>query len=101
MSINVTEKAGKQRRLSIGHKAAQVIERYLRKRQAQSEFVWLTTGNRGPFATNGLRMALEHRFQEAEVTFLGAHAFRRGCPLPFLAAGGQEGATEVRPARQG
>jgi site-specific recombinase XerD len=91
MSIKVTGKAGKQRRVSVGHKAAQAIEQYLRKRQAQSDWLWLTTGNRGPFTTNGLRMMLERHFQVAGVPFRGAHAFRRGFAMQYLAAGGQEG----------
>ncbi len=34
---------------------------------------------------------LERRFREAGVTFRGAHAFRRGFAMQYLAAGGQEG----------
>ena len=90
LSIVVTGKAGKQRRVSIGHKTATAIERYLRRRQLKSDPLWLTTG-KGPFTTNGLRMMLERRFQEAEVTFRGAHAFRRGFAMQYLASGGQEG----------
>ena len=46
-TIIVTGKASKQRRVSIGHKTAQAIERYLRKRPIKSEWLWLGwTSNR-------------------------------------------------------
>ena len=89
-TIMVTGKAGKQRRVSVGHVAAQAIERYLRNRGAKSDWLWLSSGNK-PLAINGLRMMLERRFQGAEVRFRGAHAFRRGFAMDYLAAGGQEG----------
>ena len=90
LSIKVTGKAGKERLVGIGHKTAQAIERYLRRRQPESQWLWATTGNRGPFTINGLRMMLERHFKEAEVEFRGAHAFRRGFTMSYLAAGGQE-----------
>ncbi len=89
-TILVTGKGGKQRRVSIGHVAAQAIERYLRKRAVKSDWLWLASGNR-PLANNGLRMMLDRRFQRAGVEFRGAHAFRRGFAMDYLAAGGQEG----------
>jgi site-specific recombinase XerD len=89
-TILVTGKASKQRRVSIGHKAAQAIERYLRKRPAKSEWLWLGSANK-PLALNGLRMMLERRFKDAGVKFRGAHAFRRGFAMEYLASGGQEG----------
>ena len=90
LSILVTGKAGKQRRVGISSKSAQAIERYLRRRKSDSPFLWLTTGNRGPFTTNGLRMMLQRHFKDAGVKFRGAHAFRRGFAMEYLAAGGQE-----------
>ena len=90
LSITVTGKADKQRRVSFGHKTATAIERYLRRRSVKSDYLWLTTGQ-GPFTVNGLRMMLERRFKEAGVQFRGAHAFRRGFAMQYLAAGGQEG----------
>ena len=91
LSIKVVGKAGKERWVGIGHKAATSIERYLRRRKAKSEWLWLTTGERGPFSINGLRMMLERRFRDAEVPFKGVHAFRRAFAMSFLEAGGQEG----------
>ena len=38
LSIKVTGKAGKERYVGIGHKTAQAIERYLRRRQHESPF---------------------------------------------------------------
>ncbi|MDA1272276.1 MAG: tyrosine-type recombinase/integrase [Chloroflexi bacterium] len=89
-TIIVTGKANKQRRVSIGGKAAQAIERYLRKRPVKSEWLWVGSANRS-LALNGLRMVLVRRFNNAGVKFRGAHAFRRGFAMEYLAAGGQEG----------
>ena len=36
-------------------------------------------------------MMLERRFRDAELRFRGAHAFRRGFAMDYLAQGGQEG----------
>ena len=54
-TIFVTGKADKQRRVSIGNRAAQGIERYLRKRGVKSEWLWLASGSM-PLTINGLRM---------------------------------------------
>lgn len=89
-TIIVTGKASKQRRVSIGDKSAQAIERYLRKRPVKSEWLWTGSGNRN-LALSGLRMMLQRRFTEAGVQFCGAHGFRRGFAMEYLAAGGQEG----------
>lgn len=89
-TILVTGKASKQRRVSIGHKSAQAIERYLRKRLVKSEWLWLGSANK-PLIINGLRMMLQRRFRDAGLKFRGAHAFRRGFAMEYLAAGGQEG----------
>ncbi|MCI0785111.1 MAG: tyrosine-type recombinase/integrase, partial [Chloroflexi bacterium] len=67
-TIVVTGKASKQRRVSIGHKTAQAIERYLRKRHVKSDWLWLGSANK-PLALNGLRMMLERRFRDAGVRF--------------------------------
>ena len=90
LSILVTAKAEKQRRVSFGHKTATAIERYLRKRPVKSDYLWLTAGRR-PFTNNGLRMMLQRRFAEAAVQFRGAHAFRRGFAMQYLEAAGRKG----------
>ncbi len=89
-TIMVTGKAGKQRRISIGARTAEAIDRYLRKRGVKSDILWLASGLK-PFTTNGLRMMLKRRFQAAGVPFRGAHAFRRGFAMSYLSGGGQEG----------
>ena len=89
-TLLVTGKASKQRRVSIGSKSAMAIERYLRKRGTKSDWLWLGSGSK-PLNTNGLRMMLQRRFKDAGVKFRGAHAFRRGFAMEYLAAGGQEG----------
>ncbi len=89
-TLLVTGKASKQRQVSIGSKSAMAIERYLRKRGTKSDWLWLGSGSM-PLNTNGLRMMLQRRFKDAGVKFRGAHAFRRGFAMEYLAAGGQEG----------
>lgn len=89
-TILVAGKADKQRRVSIGHKTAQAIERYLRKRVFKSDWLWLGSAN-SPLRLNGLRLLLVRRFRDAGVKFRGAHAFRRGFAMEYLASGGQEG----------
>ena len=86
-SILVTGKAGKQRRVSVGHMAAASIERYLRKRHTLSPYLWLASGNK-PFSNNGLAMMLRRRFHDADVPFRGAHAFRRAFAMSYLESGG-------------
>lgn len=90
LSIKVTGNAGKERYVGIGHTTAQAIERYIRRRHGDSPYLWLVTGNRGPFTINGFRMMLERHFKDAGVEFWGAHAFRRGFAMFYLATGGQE-----------
>ena len=89
-TIRMTAKAGKQRRVSFGHKTGQAVQRYLRKRSIRSDGLWLGSSNQ-LLTTNGLRMMLERRFNEAGVKFRGAHAFRRGFAMEYLASNGQEG----------
>ena len=89
-TILVTGKAGKQRRVGIGRNTAQAIERYLRKRAVKSNWLWLGSADK-PLVLNGLRMMLERRFKDVGVKFRGAHAFRRGFAMAYLATGGQEG----------
>jgi site-specific recombinase XerD len=86
-SILVTGKAGKQRRVSIGHVSAAAIERYLRKRRVDNVYLWLASGNK-PFSNNGLAMMLRRRFEDGGVTFRGAHAFRRAFAMSYLESGG-------------
>ena len=89
-TIKVTGKASKQRRVGIGMKTRMAIERYHRKRGPTSEWMWVGSVSK-PLALNGLRMMLERRFRDAGVKFRGAHAFRRGFAMEYLASGGQEG----------
>jgi integrase len=83
-------KGGKERFVSIGHKTAAAIERYLRRRREKSPVLWLAYGSR-VLNTNGLRMLLKRRFRQAGVAFRGSHGFRRAFAMAYLAGGGQEG----------
>jgi integrase len=49
-----------------------------------------TTKNAALIAAKGKCMMLERHFKDAGVEFRGAHAFRRGFAMSYLAAGGQE-----------
>ena len=89
-TILVTGKADKQRRISFGQQAFHAIDRYLTIRREESNWLWLGSANK-PFVVNGLRMMLRRRFGTAGMKFQGAHAFRRGFAMEYLAAGGQEG----------
>jgi site-specific recombinase XerD len=90
LTIQVKGKAGKERRVSIGQSTAQALERYMRKRRAESPWLWVGSGNTN-LTPNGLRMMLERRFAAAGIKFRGAHAFRRAFAMAFLENGGQEG----------
>ena len=89
-TITVTGKADKQRKVSIGRKTAQAIERYLRRRRVDSEWLWIGN-NESPLGLSGLRMMLNRRFNKVGITFKGAHGFRRGFAMEYLASGGQQG----------
>ena len=56
----------------------------------ESDWLWLGSNN-SLITLNGLRMMLRRRFESADVTFRGVHAFRRGFAMSYLADGGQEG----------
>ena len=85
--IAVRGKGGKERLVGIGSMSAVTIDRYLRRRRADSP--WLYSTKEGSALKNsGLRALLMRRFAEAGVEFRGAHAFRRGFGISFLQAGG-------------
>ena len=83
-----TGKASKQRRVFIGHKTTPAIERYLRKRAFESDWLWLGSANKS-LTINRLMMMLQRRFNNARVKFRGTHAFRCGFAMDYLASGGQ------------
>lgn len=89
-TILVTGKAGKQRRVGFGNQTSVAIERYLRRRGANTDTLWLASGG-APLSLNGLRMMLQRRFTEAGLDYKGAHAFRRGFAIAFLEDGGDPG----------
>jgi site-specific recombinase XerD len=89
-TILVTCKADKQRRVSFGNQSVQAIDRYLKISKNESDWLWIGSANK-PIVISGRRMMLRRRFGAAGVKFQGAHAFRRGFAMEYLAAGGQEG----------
>ena len=91
----IAGKASKHIRGSIGHKTAQAIERYLRKRGVKSDWLWLGSANK-LLIINGPGMRLQRRFRDAGIKLQGAHAFRRGFAMKYLASGGQESKSACR-----
>jgi integrase/recombinase XerC/integrase/recombinase XerD len=80
-------KGGKDRVVGMGAATAQGIERYLRRRQSPSPWLFEARGG-GPLTYNAVRQLLQRIFDNAGVAFRGAHAFRRGFAISFLDAGG-------------
>ena len=80
-------KAGKQRIVGFGAVTAQAIERYLRRRDDQSPWLFAARGGR-TLSFNALRLLIERLFVAAGVEFKGVHGFRRGFAISFLDLGG-------------
>jgi site-specific recombinase XerD len=88
----VTGKGGKGRMVAYSADVANALNRYMRRRGG-----WDTPGPTAPLfatksggrlTTNGVRMLMQRRFQSADVTFRGTHAFRRSAGIGFLESGG-------------
>ena len=79
-------KGGRWREVSISHTTAEAIDRMLRRRQDESEWLFVTRDGRG-LTTNGLRMMLDRAWRDVGLEFRGVHAFRRGWAITMLDAG--------------
>ena len=80
-------KGGKWRDVAISAATAQAIDRYVRRREDLSP--WLFVGQSGgALSTNALRMFLERLWTDVGMDFRGVHAFRRGFAIQFLENGG-------------
>ena len=87
MAPKVTGKGNKERIVGIGYKCARSIERYLRRRNDDSP--WLFVGKGGRQLThNALRLMVGRRARQSGTASKGLHAFRRGFAIAYLESGG-------------
>jgi integrase len=86
---------GEGRLISLAPASARALAVYLRARrhhkQADSDWVWLGTRNRGRLQNTGLRRMLERRAEEAGYTGVTPHQFRHTFSDDWLKSGGSEG----------
>lgn len=85
-------KGGGETAVPVGRKAVAAIDRYLRGRplhpHADAEWLWL--GPKGRFTSWGIRQMLGRRGEQAQVTDVHPHRFRRTFAHDWLEQGGQE-----------
>jgi site-specific recombinase XerD len=88
----VSGKGGKGRMVGYSAEVANAVNRYMRKRggwdSAGPTAPLFASRSGGRLTTNGVRMLMNRRFQSADVTFRGTHAFRRTFGIGFLESGG-------------
>jgi len=81
-------KGGNERVVSFGTTTARSLISYLRKRGAQSPWVFATlTGER--LTKNALKLAVGRAFRAVGLEFKGIHAFRRASGIAYLRQVGQ------------
>jgi len=91
--VDVIGKGNRPRRVPIGHKVAQALDRYLRVRaqhrlaHPEQEALWL--GRSGPMSDSAVDLMLRRRADEAGLQ-THAHLFRHTFAHNWLAEGGQE-----------
>jgi site-specific recombinase XerD len=80
-------KGGRERAVGLGGVAAQSVERYLRRRQVTTPFLFASRGGR-PLSYNAMHQLVHRLFQAVDVPFKGLHGLRRTWAMAFLDAGG-------------
>jgi site-specific recombinase XerD len=91
--VDVIGKGNRPRRVPIGHRVTQALDRYLRLRAqhrlayAEQDALWL--GRSGPLSDSAVDLMLRRRAAEAGVS-THAHLFRHTFAHNWLAEGGQE-----------
>ncbi len=93
-TATVVGKGRKPRTVAYGTKAAQALDRYLRRarsghRDAAVPALWL--GHGGPMTANGIYQAIESRSKKAGLVGIHPHQFRHTFAHKMLEAGMQEG----------
>lgn len=92
----VTLKGGEQILIPLGKKAAAALDRYLRAptRHPHADREWLWLGLRGRhvrhYGVSGIQDMVERRGEQAGITGLSPHWFRRTFARDWLDAGGSE-----------
>lgn len=92
--LRIRLKGGDELPVPIGKKAALALDRYLRARArhacADSPWLWLGTRGRGiaHMTDSGIRAMLARRGEQAHVTGVHPHRFRRAFADKWLAGGG-------------
>jgi integrase/recombinase XerD len=86
---------GEGRLVMLSPATARALAVYLRARrthkQAESDWVWLGSTNRGRLGNTGLRLMLVRRAEEAGYAKVTPHQFRHTFSNAWLASGGSEG----------
>lgn len=90
--IRLLGKGRRWRTVSLGHKTARAMDRYLRLRKAHRDAgtaaLWL--GRRGALTDQGMRVAIRHRGERAGLGRIYPHQLRHSAAHAWLAAGGAE-----------
>lgn len=88
MVLRVMGKGRKERLVGVGFKAAKSVDRYIRNRNDDAR--WLFLSGRGQMSYNGVRLMLGRRFRQAGIgdRYAGVHGFRRSFAVAFLDSGG-------------
>jgi site-specific recombinase XerC len=89
-------KGRRGRAVSIGDKATNALDRYLRRRDlhTQKDIPWLWLGHKGKFADNGIFQMIKRRGRQVGLN-LHPHLFRHTFAHRWQAAGGPETALQT------
>jgi site-specific recombinase XerD len=92
-TVEVLGKGRRMRQLSLSHKTAAALDRYLRARRAHpreaAPYLWL--GEQGPMTPSGIEQMVERRARAAGLEGVHPHRFRHTFAHDWLASGGGEG----------
>ena len=90
--LGITLKGGAVTAVPIGRKTVAAIDRYLRARplHPHADLSWLWLGPKGQLTSWGIRQMLSRRGEQAGVTGVYPHRFRRTFAHDWLEQGGQE-----------
>ncbi|OLT30066.1 hypothetical protein BJF79_39640 [Actinomadura sp. CNU-125] len=91
--IRILLKGGDEYIAPIGKKAAEAIDRYIRRGRARHPFAdepWLWLGEQGPLTAHGVQAMIDRRAKRAGVTNAHPHRFRRTAATNAIEAGQNE-----------
>jgi site-specific recombinase XerD len=87
--ITVTGKGSRSRRVRFLRETRADINRYLLRRTADSDWLWL--GRRGRMTGSGIYRMIQRRCDQAGIERVNPHRFRHSFAHGYLLAGGNEG----------